>query len=66
MLPTLTLEDARAKALCVRREEWEKLQRDYGGGPLVPRLEICRECKVQKGRGLEERIQCILVSRRNC
>lgn len=41
----MTLEEARSLALCIRRDVWEELQREHGGGPLVQRLEICKDCK---------------------
>ena len=37
---------ARDLAMCIRREVWEELEKKFGGGPYVPRLEACTICQV--------------------
>lgn len=46
VLPTLSVDEGRSLALCVRREVWDKYQQLYRGGPLVQQLEVCIECQV--------------------
>lgn len=44
--PMITRDEAHSLALAIRKEVWEELHQQYGGGPLVQQLDVCLECKV--------------------